>query len=100
MTKPAFLMTMEEIDRCYPKDCAERQQALKARNHSFAMYDFNCKSIPHPNSKENLLEIIGKRETYIVDNNSDWKNECLAGTNKEKAFVIPPALAREDPNTE
>jgi len=100
MTKPAYLMTMEEIDRCYPKDCAERQQALKAREHSFAMYDFNGKLIPHPNSKENLLEIIGKRDTYVVDSNSDWKKECLAVENGKKAYIISPALARENTNTE
>jgi hypothetical protein len=100
MTKPAYLMTLEEIDRCYPIECAERHQAFRAREHSFAMYDFHGKPIPHPNSKEDLLKIISEREIYIVDSNSLWKKECLAHENSQKAFIICPALSRENPNTE
>jgi hypothetical protein len=75
MTKPAYLMTLEEIDRCYPIECAERHQAFRAREHSFAMYDFHGKPIPHPNSKEDLLKIISERDLYVVDSNSVWKKE-------------------------
>lgn len=100
MTKPAYLMTLEEIDRCYPIECAERHRAFRAREHSFAMYDFHGKPIPHPNSKEDLLKIIGERDIYVVDSNSLWKKECLAPENSPKAFIICPALARENPNTE
>src|ERR1039457_37088 len=100
MPKPAYLMTLDEIDRCYPIECAGRHQALRAREHSFAMYDFHGKPIPHPNSKEDLLKIISKRDIYVVDSNSVWKKECLAPENSNKAFIICPALSRENPNTE
>jgi len=93
-------MTIEEIERCYPIECAERRQAFRAREHAFAMYDFHGKSIPHPNSKEDLLKIISERDIYVVDSNSLWKKECLAPENSKKAFVICPALSRENPNTE
>jgi len=100
MTKPAYLMTLEEIDRCYPIECTERHQAIRAREHSFAMYDFHGKPILHPNSKEDLLKILSKRDIYVVDSNSLWKKECLAPENSPKAFIICPALSRENPNTE
>ena len=93
------MMTVEEIDRAYPIECAERQQAMRAREHSFALYDYHGKQIAHPNIKENLLKIISERDIYIVDSNSLWKKECLAPENSKKAFIICPALAHENPNT-
>ena len=64
------------------------------------MYDYHGKPIAHPNSKENLLKIISERDIYVVDSNSLWRKECLAPENSKKAFVICPALSRENPNIE
>jgi hypothetical protein len=96
-TKPYLLMTDEEIEKMLPKDPKARAEALKAFSHSFSMYDYFGNHIPHPREKENLLEVIKKRDTYVIDSNSDWKNECKQFP--DKAFIISPALSRENPNT-
>ena len=96
-TKPFFMRTKEEIEQLLPADSDQREQALKSLEHSFSLYDFDGNHKPHPYEKENLLEVIGRREMYVVDNNSPWQSECKA--HLDKAFIISAALSREHPST-
>ncbi len=96
-TKPFFMRTKEEIEKILPADSVQRQQALKSLEHSFSLYDFDGNHKPHPYEKENLLEVISRREMYVVDNNSPWQSECQA--HLDKAFIISAALSREHPST-
>ena len=75
----------------------ERARILKVLEHSCSMYDFTGKHIRHDFEREDLLDVISKRDTYVVDSNSDWKKVCME--NPDKAFIITPALSRENPNT-
>ncbi len=77
----------------------DREQALKALEHSCSMYDAFGKHLPHDYEKENLLEVIGKRDAYAIDNSSEWRRACLLPENRDKAFIISPSLSRENPNT-
>ena len=95
--KPIFMRTKEEIAHIFPAGSLQREQALKALEHSFSMYDYNGNHKPHPYEKENLLEVISRRDMYVVDTNSDWKRECEG--HPDKAFILSPPLARENPNT-
>jgi len=80
-----------------PKEPKAREKALKSLNHSFSMYDFFGNHKPHPREKENLLDLISKRDAYVIDSNSDWRDECKK--HLDKAFIITPALSRENQNT-
>jgi hypothetical protein len=95
--KPFFMRTREEIEQILPADSAQREQALKSLEHSFSLYDYDGNHKPHPYEKENLLEVIGRREMYVVDNNSPWQSECKS--HLDKAFIISAALSREHPST-
>lgn len=90
------MRTKEEIEQILPADSAQREQALKSLEHSFSLYDFDGNHKPHPYEKENLLEVISRREMYVVDNNSPWQSECKA--HLDKAFIISAALSREHPS--
>jgi hypothetical protein len=94
-TKPFFMRTKREIEQILPADSAQREQALKSLEHSFSLYDYAGNHKPHPYEKENLLELIGRREMYVVDNNSPWQSECKS--HLDKAFIISAALSREQP---
>jgi hypothetical protein len=96
-TKPFFMMSQAEIEKLLPKDPKGREQALKSLEHSFSIYDFAGNHKPHPHEKENLLEVIGQRDAYVIDSNSDWRKLCKEYP--DKAFIITPALSRENPNT-
>lgn len=91
-------MTRKQVDNILAKlSPQEQERILKILEHSCSMYDFSGKHIPHEFEKENLLDVISQREIYVVDSNSDWKKECKE--NLGKAFIISPALSRENPNT-
>ena len=77
----------------------DREQTLKALEHSCSMYDALGNHLPHDYEKENLLEVIGRRDAYAIDNSSEWRKQCLLPENRDKAFIISPSLARENPNT-
>jgi hypothetical protein len=77
----------------------DREQALNALQHSCSFYDEVGNHLPHDYEKENLLEVIDQRDTYIIDNSSEWRKECLLPENHDKAFIISPSLSRENPNT-
>ncbi len=96
-TKPFFMMSKEEIEKLLPKDSKGREQALKALEHSFSMYDYVGNHKPHAYEKENLLDMISQRDTYVNDSNSDWKK--ASKEHPDKAFIISPALSRENSNT-
>jgi hypothetical protein len=96
--KPFVTMSKEQVAEILAKESPQgRERILKILEHSCSMYDFLGNHIPHPYEKEDLLEVIRKRETYVVDSNSEWKKECK--NNLDKAFIITPALSREQQNT-
>jgi len=91
-------MTRRQVDDILARESPQGQERIrKILEHSCSMYDFSGKHIPHEFEKENLLDAIGKRDTYVVDSNTNWKKECKE--NLEKAFIISPTLSRENPNT-
>lgn len=77
----------------------DREQALNALQHSCSFYDEVGNHLPHDYEKENLLEVIDQRDSYIIDNSSEWRKGCLLPENRDKAFIISPSLSRENPNT-
>jgi hypothetical protein len=79
-----------------PKD---REQALQALKHSCSLYDELGNHVPHDYETENLLDVLSQRDCYVIDNCSDWRKEYPKSENREKAFIISPSLARENPNT-
>ena len=97
---PYNTMPKKEVERhlamMSPPD---REQALNALDHSCSMYDALGNHLPHDYEKENLLEVIGKRDAYLIDNSSEWRKHCLLPENRDKAFIISPSLSRENPNT-
>ena len=94
------MMTRQEVEKILPRlSPKDREQALKVLEHSCSMYDEFGNQIPHDYEKENLLEVIDKRDAYTIDNSSTWKKECLLPENRDKAFIISPSLSRENPNT-
>jgi hypothetical protein len=96
--QPFVTMTKEQVEEILAKESPSgRERILKMLEHSCSMYDFTGKHLPHPYEKENLLEVIRKRDTYVVDTNSEWKKECK--NYLAKAFIITPALSREQENT-
>lgn len=98
--KQFITMTKEQVEEILAKSAPQdRERIQKMLQHSCSMYDFVGNHLPHPYEKEDLLEIIRKRDTYIVDTNSEWKKECREQTHRAKAFIITPALSREQLNT-
>jgi hypothetical protein len=96
--QPFVTMTKKQVEEILAKESPSgRERILKMLEHSCSMYDFAGKHLPHPYEKENLLEVIQKRDTYVVDTNSEWKKECK--NHSDKAFIITPALSREQENT-
>jgi hypothetical protein len=92
-------MTKVQVEELIAKSPPEvHDQIRQMLLHSFSKYDFIGKHYPHPHEKENLLEIISQRQAIIVDTNSLWKRESK--NHLDKAFIITPALAREQLNTE
>jgi hypothetical protein len=83
------------LPRLSPED---REHALQALKHSCSLYDELGRHAPHDYEKENLLNVLSQRECYVIDNCSDWRKEYPKPENREKAFIISPALARENPN--
>jgi len=93
-------MTKEQVEEILAKSTPQdRERIQKMLQHSCSVYDFVGNHLPHPYEKENLLEIIGKRDTYVVDTNSEWKRACREQVHKAKAFIITPALSREQTYT-
>lgn len=92
---PPFMWTRSEIERSFPVGSAEREQAIKSLEHSYTMYDYYGKHIPHINERENLLDEIRKRDAYIIDTNSVYKDRLIQHTTK--AFIITATLSRELP---
>lgn len=96
--KPFFTMPKRQVEHILASQSQQdRARILKLLEHSCSMYGFTGKHIPHDFEKEDLLDVIKKRDTYVVDSNSDWKKVCTE--NPDKAFIITPALSRENPNT-
>ena len=97
---PFSMMPKKAVESLLPKlSPQDREQALKALEHSCSMYDEVGNHIPHDCEKENLLDVISKRDTYVIDNSSEWRKQCLLPENQDKAFIISPSLSRENPNT-
>jgi hypothetical protein len=97
--KSFITMTKEQVEEILAKSTPQdRERIQKMLKHSCSMYDFTGSHLPHPYEKENLLETISKRDTYVVDTNSEWKKESKS--HLDKAFIITPALSREQMNTE
>lgn len=93
-------MPKQEVERHLAAlSTQDREQALKALEHSCSMYDAVGNHLPHDYEKENLLEVVGKRDAYAIDNSSEWRKACLLPENRDKAFIISPSLSRENPNT-
>lgn len=92
---PCFMMTQSEIERMLPIGSG-RGQALSSLEHSYSMYDYYGKHIPHINEKENLLSLIGERQTYVLDHNSLLKKEIEQ--HRDKAFIIAATISREHSN--
>jgi len=92
---PYFMMTQSEIERMLPIGSG-REQALKSLEHSYSMYDYFGKHIPHINEKENLLAAIGERQTYVLDHNSLLKKEIEQ--HRDMAFIIAATISREHSN--
>jgi hypothetical protein len=96
--KQFVTMSKEQVEEILAEESPQgRERILKILEHSCSMYDFSGNHLPHPYEKENLLEEIRKRDTYVVDTNSEWKKECK--NHLDKAFIITPALSREQENT-
>jgi hypothetical protein len=91
-------MTKEQIEDYIAKlPPPEQDKVTNLLQHSCCFYDHTGKHYPHSYVKENLLEIISQRDTYVVDSNSLWKEESKSYLGK--AFIITPALSREQMNT-
>lgn len=98
-TQQFITMSKAQVEEVIAKSSRqEGEQIRKMLQHSCSMYDLSGNHLPHPFEKENLLEVIKQRDTYIVDTNSTWKKECKDFPGK--AFIITPALSREQQNTE
>ena len=95
---PFFAMPKKQVQDTLAKvSPQDRERIEKGLEHSRTLFDLCGKHIPHEFEKENLRDVISQRDTYVVDSNSDWKRECKE--HLDKAFIISPALARENPNT-
>jgi hypothetical protein len=95
---PFFVMPKKQVEDILAKlTPPDRERVEKGLKHSRTLYDLNGNHIPHDFEKEKLLDVISQRDTYVVDSNSDWKNECEQ--HLDKAFIISPSLARENTNT-
>jgi hypothetical protein len=66
----------------------ERQMLHKSAPHSLSFYNFNGEHMQPSFGKENLLDLLMKRERFVCDSNSAWKDEAGNIGNKSKAFVI------------
>src|SRR5258708_32469642 len=97
---PFCLMKKDYVEQILPQlSPEEREQALRALKHSCSFYDELGNHVPHDYEKEDLLDSLSHRECYVIDNCSDWRKEYPKHENRGKAFIISPALARENPNT-
>jgi hypothetical protein len=97
-SKPFIVMTREQVERIIAESPPQEQERIKNMlRHSCSFYDFSGKHLPHQYEQENLLDVIGRRDAYIVDTNSEWKRESK--NHLDKAFVITPSLSREHSNT-
>lgn len=95
---PFFAMPQKQVQEILAKvSQQDRKRIEKGLEHSRTLFDLCGKHIPHEFEKENLRDVISQRDTYVVDSNSDWKKECKE--HLDKAFIISPTLARENPNT-
>jgi hypothetical protein len=95
---PFFAMPKKQVEEILAKlTPQDREHVEKGLKHSRTLYDLSGNHVPHDFEKENLRDVISQRDTYVVDNNSDWKRECKE--HLDKAFIISPTLARENPNT-
>jgi hypothetical protein len=66
--------------------------------HAFSCYTLEGKHLPHPHEKENLLAVLVQQERYVVDGNSNWKEESKNPVHRNKAFVIGRTLWDEEYN--
>ena len=91
---PPFMLTRDEIDRLLPAGSADKEQAIKCLEHSYSMFDEYGRHIPHIKEKENLFDVLNRRDTYIVDTNSQSK--AVYQQYPDKAFVYSATLSREE----
>ncbi|MGO8836648.1 MAG: hypothetical protein ACLQAH_07145 [Limisphaerales bacterium] len=97
-TLPFFVMPKKQVEDILAKlTPQDRERVEKGLKHSRTLYNLSGDHIPHDFEKEKLLDVLSQRDTYVVDSNSDWKKECKE--HLDKAFIISPSLARENPNT-
>ena len=67
---------------------AERQLLQKAAPHSLSFYTFKGEHMQPSFGKENLLDVLMRRERFVCDSNSSWKDEAGKVGNRSKAFII------------
>ena len=95
---PFFAMPKKQVEDILAKlSPQDRERMEKGLKNSRTLYNLSGEHIPHDFEKENLRDVISQRDTYVVDSNSDWKKECKE--HLDKAFIVSPSLARENPNT-
>jgi hypothetical protein len=90
-------MTKKQVEEIIAKVAPQDGERIrKGLEHSRTLYDLNGNHVPHDFEKENLRDVISKRDMYVIDTNSTWHEECKK--HLDKAFIITPALARETTN--
>ncbi|HEY1661711.1 MAG TPA: hypothetical protein VGI03_04770 [Verrucomicrobiae bacterium] len=90
---PPFMWSRAEVEKAFPTGSTERERIIKSLEHSFSMFDYYGRHIPHIKEKENLLSEITNRDAYVIDTNSARKDEMIKHCSK--AFIIAAALSRE-----
>jgi hypothetical protein len=68
---------------------AQRQFLQKCAPWPISFHTFKGERIKPTFGKKNLLDVIMRRERFVCDSNSAWKNEAGKIVNQSKAFIIP-----------
>jgi hypothetical protein len=78
------------------EDSLSEEERTAFRSHAFSRYTLAGQHLPHPYETDDLLAVLGHRECYVVDTNSNWKAESRKPENREKAFILPRTLSDEE----
>ena len=68
---------------------AQRQSLQQCAPWPISFHTFKGERIKPTFGKKNLLDVIMRRERFVCDSNSAWKNEAGKIGNQSKAFIIP-----------
>ena len=92
--KPEGFLKLRSEKEEFLKSLTPAQRAI-INGHSVSFCTLDGRYVPFEGEREDLFEVLGRMERYVVDTNSNWKSAAAKPQNKDKAFILTKTLTDE-----